>query len=406
MKMKKIFKVISLLIITIFVVGSAVAWAADTVNFGICEIRSGAFKTNGDRTIWGIEAAVNEANEAGGLLGKKINLVIEDNQGKGEIGVQKAKKLVSQDKCIVVIQGSSSGVGGAIGQAMPRLKTIYLDTNAEAMGITGENFNPYVFRTCLNAGMHVKGLAYYFANKTKMKKVFLINQDYSWGYDVAEYYEKSIKKMAPDTQIVGKEFHPVFCKDFAPYISKIMASGADYVITGNWGIDLPQLIVQSRKLGMKIPIGCTFLDDDGAMEIAREAAEGCIQANMYQLGINTPKAKKFEDTFYKYSGGKWPSFVLMEAYIGTKMFIEAVRKAGSFDTEKIIKAFEGMAWEGPLGTITMRKKDHQAQMPVAIAEYSAKTKYYDFPYLKPILTISAENVSFSPEESGWKPWKE
>ncbi|MBU2054986.1 MAG: ABC transporter substrate-binding protein [Proteobacteria bacterium] len=383
-----------------------VVWSADTVNFGVCEIRSGAFKDNGDRTIWGIEAAVNEANSKGGLLGKKIELVIEDNQGKGEIGVQKAKKLVMQDNCVVVIQGSSSGVGGAIGQAMPRLKRIYLDTNAEAMDITGKNFNPYVFRTCLNAGMHVKALAHYFGKKTQYRKVFLINQDYSWGYDVAKYYEAAIKQFAPNTQVVGKEFHQVFNKDFAPYVSKITASGADYVISGNWGTDLTQLVVQSRKLGMKIPIGATFLDDDGVMNIAREAAEGCIQANMYILGIDSDKARAFEDTFHKYSGGKWPSFVIMEAYIGTKMFIEAVRKAGSFDTDKIIKAFEGMTWDGPIGPITMRPEDHQAQMPAVIAEYASKTKYYDFPYLKPIMTIPASEISVSLEESGWKPYKE
>lgn len=404
--MKKSFSVVLFIVISMFLLGGSIAWAGDTVNFGICEIRSGAFKTNGDRTIWGIQAAVKEANDAGGLLGKKIELIIEDNQGKGEIGVQKTKKLVLKDKCVVVIQGSSSGVGGAIGQAMPRLKRIYLDTNAEAMGITGENFNPYVFRTCLNAGMHVKGLAYYFGKKTKCRKVFLINQDYSWGYDVAKYYEKAIKEFAPDTQIVGKEFHPVFNKDFAPYVSKIMASGAEYVISGNWGIDLTQLIVQGRKLGMKLPIGCTFLDDDGVMNIAREYAEGCIQANMYLLGVDTDKARVFEETFHKSSGGKWPSFVIMEAYIGTKMFIEAIRKAGSFEVGKIQAAFEGMTWGGPIGTITMRKEDHQAQSPVAIGEYTPKTKYYGFPYVKPIMIIPAEQTSLTLKESGWKPYKE
>jgi len=288
---------------------------------------------------------------------------------------------------------------------MPRLKRIYLDTNAEAMGITGENFNPYVFRTCLNAGMHVKALANYFGNKTDLRKVFLINQDYSWGYDVAKYYEKAIKEIAPDTEIAGKEFHPVFNKDFAPYVSKILASGADYVISGNWGTDLTQLVVQSRKLGLDIPIGATFLDDDGVMGIAQEAAQGCIQANMYILGIDTEKAREFEQTFHKYSGGKWPSFVIMEAYIGTKMFIEAIRKADSFETEEIIKAFEGMTWEGPIGPITIRPEDHQAQTPAVIAKYAPKTKYYDFPYLEPIMIIPAEKISLSLKESGWKPYQ-
>jgi ABC-type branched-subunit amino acid transport system substrate-binding protein len=122
--------------------------AQDTVKLGINEVRSGAFTTNGDRVVWGVEAAVKEANAAGGLLGKKIELVIEDNQLKGEIAVQKLKKMILEDNCQIIIQGSSSGVGGAIAQQMPRYKRIYLCTNAEAMAITGENFTPYTFRTC------------------------------------------------------------------------------------------------------------------------------------------------------------------------------------------------------------------------------------------------------------------
>ena len=367
-------------------------------------MRSGPFKSNGDRIIWGIKAAVKEVNDSGGLLGKKIELVIEDNQMKGEIAVQKLKKMILKDGCQAIIQGSSSGVGGAIAQQMPRYKKIYLDTCAEAIGITGKNFTPYTFRTCLNAGMHVKGLAQYFGKKG-YKKVFLINQDYSWGHDVAAFYEKFIKRIAPDTQIVGKEFHKVFNKDFAPYISKIQASGADYVITGNWGTDLTQLIIQSRSLGLNIPIGCCFLDDDAVMSVAREAAKGCVEANMYILGVDTPKARAFEQTFHNSSGGKWPSFVIMEAYIGTKMYFEAVKKAGTFDTQAVIKAFEGLKWEGPVGTLTMRREDHQNQTPVVIGEYAEHTKYYNHPYIKPVDIIPARQVSLSLKESGWQPWK-
>ncbi len=381
------------------------AYAEDTVKLGVNEVRSGAFKSNGDRIIWGVEAAVKEANDAGGVLGKKLEVVVEDNQMKGEIAVQKLKKMILEDKCQVIIQGSSSGVGGALAQQMPRYKTIYLSVAAEAMGITGENFNPYVFRTCLNAGMHVKGLAHYF-NKKGLKKVFLINQDYSWGHDVAKFYEMAIKAIAPDAEVVGNEFHKVFNKDFAPYISKIQASGAEYVITGNWGTDLTQLIVQGRELGMKIPIGGTFLDDDAVFAVAGDKALGDVDSAMYTLGVDTPEAKKFEETYHKNSDGKWPSFVAMQGYLGTKMYLAAVKKAGSFDTDKVIKAFEGLEYEGPVGTITMRKEDHQAQSPEVIGQVVEKTKYYDTPYLKPVEIIPAKDVSLSLEESGWKPYKE
>jgi branched-chain amino acid transport system substrate-binding protein len=380
------------------------ALAGGVVKLGVNEIRSGAFKSNGDRFLWGIQAAVKEANDAGGVAGKKIELVVMDNQMKGEIAVRNVKRMILQDKVQAILHGSSSGVGGAIAQVMPRYKKIYLDLGAEALGITGKNFNPYVFRTCLNAGMHVKALAQYFAKKG-YKKVFLINQDYSWGHDVAKYYEKFIKQLAPGTQIVGKEFHKVFNKDFGPYISKIQASGADYVISGNWGTDLTQLIVQSRSLGLKIPIGCCFLDDDAVGAVAGKATLGCVQANMYILGVDKPSAKAFEKRFHELSGGKWPSFVAMEAYIGTKMYLQAVAKAGTFDTAKVIKAFEGLQFQGPVGTITMRKQDHQNQTPVVIGEVKGMTKYYSFPYVSPVDIIPAAQVSLTLEQSGWKPYK-
>ena len=126
---------------------------------------------------------------------------------------------------------------------------------------------------------------------------------------------------------------------------------------------------------------------------------------MYVLGVDTDKARAFENSFHKNSGGKWPSFVMMEAYIGTKMYLAAVKKAGTFDTEAVIKAFEGLSWEGPVGTITMRKEDHQNQTPVVIGEFAEKTKYYDFPYLKPAAIIPADQVSISLKDSGWKPYE-
>ncbi|MCU0592244.1 MAG: ABC transporter substrate-binding protein [Desulfobacterales bacterium] len=398
-----LFKVV--VIVLTVAVSASPSLAQNTVKLGINEVRSGAFTTNGDRVVWGVEAAVKEANEAGGLLGKKIELVIEDNQLKGEIAVQKLKKMILEDDCQIIIQGSSSGVGGAIAQQMPRYKRIYLCTNAEAMAITGENFTPYTFRTCLNAAQHVKALAKYFGGKG-LKKPFLLNQDYSWGYDVAKHYEMVVTAYAKEAKVAGKEFHPIFNKDFGPYISKIQASGADYVLTGNWGTDMTQLIVQGRSLGMKIPIGSTFIDDDAVGAVAGDAYIGDVGANQYILGVDTPQAKAFEDGFFKSSGGKWPSFVAMEAYIGTKMYFEAVKKAKTFETEAVIKAFEGMTYEGPLGAITMRKEDHQAQSPVAVGEVVKKTKYYDFPYLKPIMIVPAAEVSATLEESGWKPYKE
>ena len=90
---------------------------------------------------------------------------------------------------------------------------------------------------------------------------------------------------------------------------------------------------------------------------------------------------------------------------GGEMCAQAVTKAGSFDVEKIIKAFEGLSMEGTAGPLTIRPEDHQIQTPVVIGEYADKTKYYPHPYLKPATVVSAEDSSLTLEESGWKPYK-
>ena len=157
---------------------------------------------------------------------------------------------------------------------------------------------------------------------------------------------------------------------------------------------------------MNLPLGCCTLDDDSIMSEVREKAVGCVTASLYILGVDNPRARAMEESVYKLSGGKQMAWTTMFGYIGTKMFFEAVKKAGSFETEAVMKAFEGLTWAGPAGTITMRSEDHQAQFPMVLGEVVQKTKYYPFPYPKPIAIIPAEQVSMTPEECGWKPWKQ
>ena len=379
--------------------------AAPPIVVGVNDVRSGPAKSNGDNFLLGIEIAVKEINEAGGLLGRPIKLVVEDNQMKPDIGLQKLKKMIMKDKCEVIFQGTGSAVGIAIGQAMPRYRKIFV-TFSQGMDSTGKFFNPYVFRTSFNPLLNAKAMALYMSKQKQFKKVYIINQDYCYGHDVATLYEKFIKEAAPDTEIVGKDFHPLFNKDFAPYISKIKASGADYVFTGNWGMDGSQLIIQGRSLGMNIPIMNLLMCDPNSLgAMPGDQAIGSIGVETFLPGIDTPEAKKFENSFYERSGGTWPVAQMWLGYQMMMMYAAAVEKAGSLDVEKIIKAFEGLKWEGPVGTVTMRAKDHQAIAPMVIGQVVKKTKYFDFPYVKPIDFIPVDQLSYKPEEFGWTPYK-
>jgi branched-chain amino acid transport system substrate-binding protein len=380
--------------------------AAEPIMVGLNDAMSGPFKSSGDRFRSGLEIAIKDINDSGGLLGRPVELVVEDNQMKPEIAVQKVKKMVLKDKCQVIFHASSSAVGMAIAQAMPRYKKLYVCMAAFAMGITGEHFTPYTFRTESNTVLLAKTMAMYLGKQKQYKKVYMINMDYSYGHDIANYYEKFIKEIAPDTEIVGKDFHPVFNKDFGPYISKVNASGADYVLSGNWGTDLIQLIIQGRRLGMKIPVaGILMADINACAAMPGNEAVGNFGVGSYIPGLDTPEARHFEESFYKKSGGTWPVEQVLYSYKALTLYAEAVRNAGSLDVEKIIKAFENIRWNGPTGTLTMRKKDHQIEMPMCVGQIVEKTKYFDYPYLKPLEVIPFEKLSYEPEEYGWKPYE-
>jgi len=383
------------------------ARAANPIYVGLNEVRSGAFKTNGDRYQMGIEVAIKEINKAGGLLGRPVELVVEDNQLKPEIAVQKLKKLILSDKCEAVFQGSSSAVALSVSQAMPRYKKIYMSMAAFAMDLTGKDFQPYFFRTDANMAILTKAMAMFIGKKKELKKVYMINMDYSAGHDAADYYEKFIKQIAPETEIVGNDFHPMFNKDFAPYISKVKASGADYLLTQNWGTDLIQLLVQGRSLGMTIPLaGILQADINALAAMPGEEALGNFAVCSFLPGLDTPEAKKWEESFYEKSGGSWPVEQTWFAYKSMTMYAEAVKKAGSVNVDKVIKAFEGLKWNGPTGTVTMRAKDHQLMQPMVVSQVVKKTKYFDFPYLKPLQVVPAEQLEYKPEDFGWKPYRE
>jgi branched-chain amino acid transport system substrate-binding protein len=384
------------------------AQTAEPIHVGLNEVRSGPFKSIGDRMVLGLEVAVKEINQAGGLLGRPVELVIEDNQMKPEIAVQKLKKMILEDKCEAIFQAASSAVTLAISQTMPRYKKIFVAPASFAMDLTGKYFHPYVFRTDTNAAMLTKSMALYIGKQKKeFKKVYMINQDYSFGHDCANFYERFIKEIAPDTQIVGKDFHPLFNKDFAPYISKVKASGADYLLTGNWGPDIIQLLIQSRSLGLNIPLaGILMADPSSLAAMPGDEAVGSFAVMTFFPGYETPEAKKFEESFYEKSGGNWPFEQTWMAYKGTMIYAEAVKKAGSLDTDKIIQTFEGLKWNGPVGTVTVRAKDHQAIQPMIVCQVAKqKTRYFDFPYFKSLQVIPSEQLDYKPEEFGWIPYK-
>jgi branched-chain amino acid transport system substrate-binding protein len=389
---------------------SSKASAAEPIVIAAMDPLSGPFKDVGFNVTALCEYAIDQLNAQGGLLGRPLKLLKYDTQMKPDVAGRQAKKAILEDGAKFIVHHTSSAVAIAISKVAQEHNIIYVDMHAEADKVTGPEFTPNLFRTCLSTTMHSAALAQYFA-QTPYKRYYLINMDYVFGYEAAEPFKKVLKKLRPEAEIVGEDYHPIATKDFGPYVTKILASKAEVVFTGNFGADLTNLIRQARALGMNAVMANYFLNDGPVMNQLREAAIGCVTAEAYMETVQTKKNQEFLRTWqswYKKHYPKEPDFYLMPGGPGTIVnaiyfLAEAIKKAGSIEADKVIKAWEGMSFDGICGKVTMRACDHQIQTPAFIATIQANhpnRKIIDFPYIGEPTIIPAEKISVPPQETG------
>ena len=383
-----------------FLLGSALA--ADVVRIVHIDPFSGPFQELGDRHFMATQFAVDEINAQGGLLGKKVELLKEDSQLKPDVAARKALKAVVQDGANVIMQNISTAVAKAMENVVEQNNVLQVTHATYSDELTGKDFIKNFFRTCYTTGQFARAFASYFAAKP-YRKFYLINMDYVFGHAVADDFIAAMKKAIPDVQIVGNHFHPIATKDFAPYISKIISSGAEIVYTGNYGTDLETLMKQAVQLGMKAQWASNQLDDHIILSNIGAPAIGSIVVSMYSPYIDTNLNKmllekwhqKYKDTIYP-----WPTNPVGYIYNGCMFFFEAVKKAKSINADAVIKAWEGMEYEGVMGKNTMRACDHQNLAPLMLSEIQAKTEFFPFPYLGKPVIIPAEKIAIPPNETG------
>ena len=409
MKKKQLARLLTLTI-TVFLALTFVphAFSAnDEIVFGVIEPLSGPFKDVGDRFVNAVKFAVEQINEEGGLLGKKVVTIVEDNALKPAISTRKAKKLILERGAKFILSGTGSHNTLAISKVTKKYKVINLTYAAEAAKITGSEFTRYTFRTCMNTDQHSAAIVVYMAKKfPELKKYYIICQDYAFGHEAAEGFRKKFEQVKPPgARIVGEVYHPIATKDFAPYISTIMASGADAVLTGNWGADLRLLLKHGHSLGWKVKLGNYFLNDPLVIKEVGQAAVGHVAADAYMITIDSAQNRaflkkwlaKYKDAPLAYS---YPTLSMGRAYFGVRFLAAAIEKAGTTDVEAVIKAWEGMSFETAWGRVTMRACDHQMITPGVAAEIQPTSEFYDFPYVGKPTIIPAEEITTPPELTG------
>ncbi|OWT80308.1 MULTISPECIES: branched-chain amino acid ABC transporter substrate-binding protein [unclassified Achromobacter] len=405
MKKRHLSAVAATAAITATTVLGALPAAAAPVKIGLVETLSGPQASTGQAYRAAVRYTIDQINAAGGWNGEPVQLLEYDNQG-GPAGAADKLKAAAADGVSIVVQGASSAIGGQITEDVrkynlrnPGKEMVYINMGAEALELTGDKCSFYHFRFAGNAQVRTKALIEGMKKANALgAKVYAINQNYSWGQDM-EQATVDFQKQGGYT-VVEKTLHDVNkIQDFAPYVAKIAASGADTVITGNWSNDLLLLMKASKAAGLKAHYGTVYLDQPGNIANAGDLALGNFVAHTFNAEANGAEGEQFIDD-YKAKTGHIPVFIEPQTVYGMKMVAEALKhtpaKNGALNVNEFAKVLETTRIPTPMGEMSMRGADHQAQLPIVVSTVTRDAKFKvdgtDMGF-KPVLLLSAEQAS-------------
>jgi branched-chain amino acid transport system substrate-binding protein len=375
----------SLLGVALLSAASLSVCAQETIKIAYIDPLSGPMAATGEHGLKEFQFVADEINARGGVLGKKLEIMGMDNKLNPQESLIVLKNAI--DKGVrYITQGNGSSVAGVLIDAVnkhnarnPESSVIFLNYAAVDPDFTNSKCSFWHFRFDANSDMKMEAMTNYMAKQKDISKVYIIGQDYSFGHQVARAAKEMIKAKMPAAQVVGDELHPLAkVKDFAPYIQKIKASGADTVITGNWGSDLVLLIKASKEAGLNVNYYTYYAGVVGTPTALGESGAERVRIISYgSPNVMLPKMEKYWADYKKKNGAKEDPYTLA-AKNALEMLVKAMNQAGSAEPIKVAKAMEGMKMEGPFGEIEMRKTDHQMIQPLFLdtfAKAGGKVKY-------------------------------
>jgi len=363
----------------------------DTIKIAIVASFSGPAALVGQIYYISVLWAAHDINKRGGIMvdGKKkmIQVIKADHMSKPDVTKNVCERMILQEKVHVLWGTDGSNLMKIINQTANKYKVIAIDTAAVADDLyDATNFSRYSFMTSFSTEQVGRGIAYYYGQiRKKEKKFYILCQDYMFGHAMADGFKHGLKEYYPDAQLVGEDYHKLFLTDFAPFLTKIKASGADVVYTGDWIPDAANLLKQARQMGIMLPFAHIFLDEPNFLhEVGVEGTKGLVQLSQYGAELptfKTPDQIKYYKTWNNLWKTKWKApfntrlFEHGTGNIGsyieqTYWLLSVMERAGSLDPEKIIKVWEGDTYQYQTGKVMkMRSCDHKAIQDLHIFEF-------------------------------------
>lgn len=389
--------VLEIIILLSVIVLPSMAIGKEPIKFGMPNAISGHGAPYAVPMVRGAEVAVKEINRKGGILGRQIELIVRDTKGKAEIASRQAEELITKDKVHFLVGTIYSSCALAISEIAKKHKVLFVDCGCRATSLTVDQGHRYVASISVDTVYEGRAMAF-FDKDTPNKNYWIIGPDYAYGRDAVKYFKEFIKKVKPDSQILGETWVKMDETEFTAPIGAIMRAKPDVIVSTLITTPFQAFAKQAQPYGLfkkpvyAIPIvGHTEL----LRPLGKEFPDNVICSTKYIQGfLNTQESRAFEKLYLETTGEKFVPAFAADGYILMWFFAKLLERAGTTDTEKVIDMMESeFEIETIKGRLKMRACDHKCNL----GEWWGITKY-DPNLGHAILT----NVKYIPQDQLWE----
>ena len=356
-------------------------WASQTVRIAFIDPMSGPMSDIGRNALRSWQFMAEALSGTSDAPGPRFIVAGFDNRGSPQESLNALKAAVDQGFRYIV-QGNGSGVAAAISVALvrhnqrhPQQPVVQINYAAMDPALTTDKCSPWHVRIDADTAMKTQALAQHMAEQAGLQRVYLINQNYAHGQQFSLHLKQALTALRPDLQVVGDELHPPFQgRGFRPYVKNVLASGAQGLVSANWGADLRDLVRSLADAKSTVPLYAYYPNLQG---VPTALAKTDNRFPIYQVACshtNQPgPAGELAQRFEKKHG---EDFVVYAAYDGIAMLRHAITQAATTHSAAIAARLSGMIFPGFNGPVQLRADDHQLQKGVYIARWQKVSAAY------------------------------
>jgi len=362
---------------------------------------SGSFASFGLANQNAVRLAVDQINGSGGLLGKQVKLEIKDDSAKPDVATELTRTEILDDHIVALFGGVSSSAALAEQTVIAKYKVPFFLHTSNTDQLTVKKFNKYTFSVVPNTGMEGRANAI-TAAKLPYSRYYLIGPDYEFGHSQLTAFKTKLQELKPDVTIVGEDYPKLGATDFSSFITKIQAANPEIVYSAEFAGDLITFLTQAKSAGLvgkdTSPKLIGLFDVDTLRNLGSGAPNGAFAYGRAPFfAIKTAKMDTFVSAF-KAQYNVAPSDWAVMAYDAVNLWAEGVKKAGTFDAEKVADALSGTTFDSVRGQLTIRAIDHQLNCSEYEGVLAADTKVGFSTFSATAVSLNGNDLLLTPDQ--------